>query len=82
MRMKQVRTTCWEKDALVAEGEDNLGYTPAGTDREVDPVATVPEMGGDVLVRGTVVPICTIQRRSNVRRGHWKIREGTMTHPC
>ena len=49
----------------MAEGEDNLGYTPAGIDREVDPVATVPEVGTEIRVQGTVVPIC--KQRSNIR---------------
>jgi hypothetical protein len=41
----------------VVEGEDNLGYTPAGIDREADPVATVPEAGAEIRAQGTVVPI-------------------------
>lgn len=54
IRVKQVRITCWE-DALVESEEGNLGYTPVGTEREV--VATVPEAGVDIPVRGKVVPI-------------------------
>ena len=39
----------------MAEGEDILGYTPVGTDRE--PVATVPGAGDGIHVQGKVVPI-------------------------
>jgi len=59
-------TTCSEV-VLVAEGEDNLGYTLAGTDREVGPVATAPETGGDTRVQETVVPIWAIQQMSDTR---------------
>jgi hypothetical protein len=42
---------------LRQSGEDSLGYTPVGTDREVDSVATGPEVGDGIHVQGKVVPI-------------------------
>lgn len=56
MRVQQVWTTCW--DALAAGAEGNLAQTLVGRfDQEADPVATAPEVGGDILAQGRVVPI-------------------------
>lgn len=59
----------------MVEEEDNPDHPPAGTDQEADPVgtdrgadpvATVPEVGGYIRVRGTVVPTYMAQKRSDI----------------
>jgi len=64
--VKQIWTTCLE-DVPVAEGEDNLGYILAGTDREMSRVATAPEVGGEIRVQETAVPICVMRQMSDTR---------------
>lgn len=51
----------------MVEGEDNLGYTPVGTERETDSVATGPGVGDGIHVRGKVVPIYVTQQRLEIR---------------
>ena len=48
----------------MAEGEDNLRYTPGW---EVDPVATVPGVGDGIHVQGKVVPIYMTQQGLEIR---------------
>lgn len=51
----------------MAEGEDNSDYTPVGTERKVDSVATGPGVVDGIHVRGKAVPIYAIQRRLEIR---------------
>lgn len=51
----------------MVEGEDNLGYTPVGTGRGKDFVATGPGVGDCIHVRGKVVPIYVTQQRLEIR---------------
>jgi len=48
LRARNVWATCWE-DALLAEREGKLGYTPAGIGRERVPVATVQDSDVDFV---------------------------------
>lgn len=67
MNVKQVCTTC-RQDALVAEGEGSLYYSPvAGIGQEEVPVATGPEVDGDIRAQGMVAPICMAQQMSDDR---------------
>ena len=45
----------------MAEEECKLGYTPGGTDRELDPVATAREVGFVATVREAACPAAIAQ---------------------